>query len=223
MTKIKWDDAGKRFYENGVDHGVLYVQKSGGTYETGIAWNGLISVAETPSGAEPTDLWADNIKYGTLRSAETLGGTITAYMYPDEFSVCDGSVEIAKGAFAGQQNRTPFGLCYRTNIGSDASSEAGYKLHLVYGATASPSERTYESVNDSPDGMQFAWEFTTNPINVDKLSKPTASLVIDSRRADPLKLAELEKKLYGDEDGEATLVMPDEVLTILGEADSLFG
>lgn len=222
MTKIKWDEAGKRFYENGVDHGVLYVQKSGGTYETGVAWNGLISVAETPSGAEPTDLWADNIKYGTLRSAETLGGTITAYMYPDEFALCDGSVEIAKGAFAGQQNRTPFGLCYRTNVGSDAG-DAGYKLHLVYGATASPSERTYESVNDSPDGMQFAWEFTTNPINVDALAKPTASLVIDSRRADPGKLAELEKKLYGDEAGEPTLVMPDEVLTILGEADELFG
>lgn len=223
MTKIAWDETGKRFYENGVDHGVLYPQKTGGTYGTGVAWNGLISIAETPSGAEPTDLWGDNIKYGTLRSAETLGGTITAYMYPDEFAVCNGSVQIAKGAFAGQQSRTPFGLCYRTNVGSDSSADAGYKLHLIYGATASPSELTYESVNDSPDGMQMAWEFTTNPINVEGLAKPTASLTIDSRLCDKSKLAELEKKLYGDESGEPTLVMPAEVLTILGEADELFG
>ena len=216
MAKIVWDDTGKRFYENGVDHGVLYVKNGvGGAYATGVPWNGLTSVSESPEGAEANDMYADNIKYGSIRSAETFGATIEAYTYPPEFGVCDGSVEIADGVTIGQQERVPFGFCYRTNIGSDASSEAGYKLHIVYNATASPSEKAYETVNDSPEGVTFSWEVETTPVNVTG-HKPTSCIVVDSRTADPTKLKALENKLYGDDStGEPTLPSPDEIASMM--------
>ena len=216
MAKIVWDDTGKRFYENGVDHGVLYVKNGvGGTYAAGVPWNGLTSVSESPEGAEANDMYADNIKYGSIRSAETFGATIEAYTYPPEFGVCDGSVEIADGVTIGQQERVPFGFCYRTNIGSDASGEAGYKLHIVYNATASPSEKAYETVNDSPEAITFSWEIETTPVAVTG-HKPTSCIVVDSRTADPTKLAALENKLYGDDStGEPTLPSPDEIETMM--------
>lgn len=217
MTAIEWDAAGKRFYENGTDRGVLYPMTSNGSYDKGVAWNGLTAVTESPEGAEPTDLYADNIKYATMRSAETFGCTIEAYTYPDEFSECDGSAQIAKGVFAGQQERKGFGFSYRTLIGNDTatSSDDGYKLHLVYGCTASPSEKSYATVNDSPDAITFSWEVKTTPVNVAGF-KPTATLVIDSRYADPSKLTALEKTLYGDADTEPSLPLPAEVITTMG-------
>lgn len=221
MTAIEWDAAGKRFYENGTDRGVLYPMTSNGSYDKGVAWNGLTAVTESPEGAEPTDLYADNIKYATMRSAETFGCTIEAYTYPDEFSECDGSAQIAKGVFAGQQERKGFGFSYRTLIGNDTatSSDNGYKLHLVYGCTASPSEKSYATVNDSPDAITFSWEVKTTPVNVAGF-KPTATLVIDSRYADPSKLAALEKTLYGDTDAEASLPLPAAVITAMGAVEA---
>ena len=220
MTAIEWDAAGKRFYENGTDRGVLYPMTSNGSYDKGVAWNGLTAVTESPEGAEPTDLYADNIKYATMRSAETFGCTIEAYTYPDEFSECDGSAQIAKGVFAGQQERKGFGFSYRTLIGNDTatSSDDGYKLHLVYGCTASPSEKSYATVNDSPDAITFSWEIKTTPVNVAGF-KPTATLVIDSRYADPSKLAALEKILYGDTDTEPSLPLPASVITTMGAVE----
>lgn len=221
MTAIEWDAAGKRFYENGTDRGVLYPMTSNGSYDKGVAWNGLTAVTESPEGAEPTDLYADNIKYATMRSAETFGCTIEAYTYPDEFSECDGSAQIAKGVFAGQQERKGFGFSYRTLIGNDtaASSDDGYKLHLVYGCTASPSEKSYATVNDSPDAITFSWEVKTTPVNVAGF-KPTATLVIDSRYADPSKLTALEKILYGDADTEPSLPLPAAVITTMGAVET---
>lgn len=220
MTKILWDQDGSRFYELGVDHGVLYVQKAAEagqstTYEHGVAWNGLTSVTESPDGAEANDMYADNIKYGSVRSAETFGGTIEAYTYPDEFGVCDGSAEIADGIYIGQQKRRSFGLCYRTKIENDASIEA-YRLHIVYGCTASPSEKAYETVNDSPEGITLSWEFDTTPVSVTG-HEATAIMTIDSRKVDATKLAKIEAKLYGDVENEPTLIMPDEILTIIAE------
>lgn len=196
--KIEWDKIGERFYEMGVDHGVLYPQASTGLYPKGVPWNGLTNVTESPEGAEATDLWADNIKYGSLRSAETFGGTIEAYTYPEEFNQCDGNVSVADGVYIGQQSRTPFGFVYRTQIGNDTASEGddGYKLHLVYGATASPSEKTRDTVNDSPEATTFSWEFDTTPVNVTG-HKPTATLEVDSRKCPTEKLAALEKILFG--------------------------
>lgn len=221
MTAIEWDAAGKRFYENGTDRGVLYPMTSNGSYDKGVAWNGLTAVTESPEGAEPTDLYADNIKYATMRSAETFGCTIEAYTYPDEFSECDGSAQIAKGVFAGQQERKGFGFSYRTLIGNDTatSSDDGYKLHLVYGCTASPSEKSYATVNDSPDAITFSWEVKTTPVNVAGF-KPTATLVIDSRYADPSKLSALEKILYGGGDTEPSLPLPAEVITSMGAVEA---
>lgn len=218
---IEWDAAGKRYYENGTDRGVLYVMDNSGKYQTGVPWNGLTAVTESPDGAEPTDLYADNQKYATLRSAETFGCTIEAYTYPDEFMECDGSAQIAKGVYAGQQERQGFGFCYRTNIGNDTATKTddGYKLHLVYGCTASPSERAYETVNDSPDAITFSWEVTTTPINVAGY-KPTATLIIDSRTADKAKLGQLEDKLYGSTTAAATLPLPSEVITLMGAAET---
>lgn len=210
-SAITWDTTGTRLYETGVDHGVLYVQDGNG-YGEGVAWNGLTSISESPDGAEPTDLWADNIKYASMRSAETFGGTIEAYTYPDEFNQCDGNLEMADGLYAGQQTRKSFGLCYRTKIGNDVDgSDHGYKLHLVYGCTASPSEKSYETVNDSPDAITFSWEFETTPVNMTG-GKPTATLVIDSTKADSTKLAALEAKLYGSTTAAARLPLPDEVI-----------
>ena len=215
---IEWDATGARLYETGVDHGVLYVQGANG-YGDGVAWNGLTSVTESPDGAEPTDLWADNIKYASMRSAETFGGTIEAYTYPEEFNECDGYLVIAEGVYAGQQGRKSFGFCYRTKLGNDVDgSEHGYKLHLVYGATASPSEKGYETINDSPDAITFSWEFETTPVNMTG-GKPTSVIVIDSTKADATKLATLEGILYGSSAAgsstAARLPLPDEVKSTL--------
>lgn len=215
MAKITWDDTGKRLYETGTDHGVLYLLGEGGTYDTGVAWNGLTAVNESPSGAEATALYADNIKYLSLMSAEEFGGTIEAYTYPDEFNQCDGNAEPQEGVIIGQQDRAIFGLSYRTLIGNDVDGQShGYKIHLVYGAQASPSEKAYATVNDSPEAVTFSWEFTTTPVNVTGF-KPTASLVIDSTKVDPTDLQTLETALYGnDSTGTPKLPLPNEVIAM---------
>ncbi len=217
MTAIEWDAAGKRYYENGVDRGVLYGIGNNGAYEKGVPWNGLTAVTESPEGAEATDLYADNGKYATMRSTETFGCTIEAYTYPEEFAECDGSAQIAKGVFAGQQERKGFWFSYRTNIGNDTATTAddNYKIHLVYGCTASPSEKNYTTVNDSPDAMTLSWEVKTTPVNVAGY-KPTAKLTIDSRYTDKEKLTAIEKMLYGDADTEPKLPTPAEVIATMG-------
>lgn len=216
MSKLIWDNAGERLYETGVDRGVLYPIQEGGLYTKGVVWNGLTAITESPSGAEATPLYADNIKYLNLVSAEDFGCTIEAYMYPDEFAECDGSAEIATGVYAGQQDRKVFGLCYRTILGNDTDSNGhGYKLHLIYGCLASPSEKSYSTVNDSPEANTFSWEVKSTPVNVSGF-KPTASLVIDSTKVNAEKLANLEKVLYGSESTEAKLPTPDEVIAIVG-------
>lgn len=217
MVALTWDDTGKRQYEMGMDHGVLYPMTTGGTYGTGVAWNGLTAVTESPDGAEANNMYADNIKYASLRSAETFGATIEAYTFPDEFIPCDGGTEVTDGVVFGQQSRSKFGFSYRTQIGNDVSQGAGYKLHLVYGATASPSEKSYETINDSPEGMTFSWEIDTDPVAVEGHPelKPVASITIDSTKVDKSKLAALEKKLYGDTTGEPTLPLPGEVYTMM--------
>ena len=216
MPKIVWDQTGERLYETGVKQGVLYIQDTGGTYPKGVAWNGLTAVTESPSGAEATPLYADDIKYLNLISTEELGGTIEAYTYPDEFAECDGSASIATGVYVGQQPRKTFGMCYTTTVGNDVDSNAhGYKLHLIYGALASPSEKAYSTINDSPEAVTFSWEFSTTPVNVTGF-KPTANIVIDSTKVTSEKLTALEKILYGDTDTEARLPLPDEVAQIMG-------
>lgn len=216
MSKLIWDNTGERLYETGVDHGVLYPIQEGGLYTKGVVWNGLTAITESPSGAEATPLYADNIKYLNLVSAEDFGCTIEAYMYPDEFAECDGSAEIATGVYAGQQDRKVFGLCYRTILGNDTDSNGhGYKLHLIYGCLASPSEKSYSTVNDSPEANTFSWEVKSTPVNVSGF-KPTASLTIDSTKVNAEKLANLEKVLYGSESTEAKLPTPDEVIAIVG-------
>ena len=220
MAKLVWDESGKRIYETGVQKGVLYVQDESGNYPKGVAWNGLTAVTESPSGAEATPLYADDIKYLELRSAEEFGATIEAYTYPEEFEACDGSASLAKGVSIGQQDRKAFGLCYRTVVGNDVQGNShGYKLHLIYGAVASPSEKAYATVNDSPEAVTFSWEITTTPVEIEGF-KPTASITIDSTKVDPGKLAELEKKLYGDVSGEAQLPLPSEVKEIFAEPSS---
>ena len=233
MSKLIWDKTGERFYETGVSKGVLYPMSTTtpGTYGKGVAWNGLTAVTESPTGAEPNPLYADNIKYLNLMSVEELEATIEAYTYPDEFATCDGSAEIAVGAMIGQQKRTPFALCYQTRIGNDLDADLGFKIHIIYGAMASPSERAYETVNDSPEAMTFSWEVTTTPVEVSGF-KPTALITIDSTKADPEKLKTLMDTLYGTngspegeggdppavEAGEPTLLFPDEIINILGVA-----
>ena len=219
MAKLVWDESGKRIYETGVQKGVLYVQNESGLYPKGVAWNGLTAVTESPSGAEATPLYADDIKYLELRSAEEFGATIEAYTYPEEFEACDGSASLAKGVSIGQQDRKAFGLCYRTVVGNDVQGNShGYKLHLIYGAVASPSEKAYATVNDSPEAVTFSWEITTTPVEVEGF-KPTASITIDSTKVNSEQLAALEKKLYGEE-GEAQLPLPSEVKTIFAEPSS---
>lgn len=222
MAKLKWDQTGERLYETGVKNGVLYIPTAG-VYSKGVAWNGLTAVTESPSGAEATALYADDIKYLSLMSTEEFGATIEAYTYPDEFAACDGSAELVDGVTIGQQNRSTFGLCYRTAIGNDTDgNEHGYKLHIIYGALASPSEKAYAAINDSPEAITFSWEITTTPVNVTG-AKPTASLVIDSTKADSTKLAALEDILYGKDgtgDGstgatEPRLPLPDEIKTLM--------
>lgn len=221
MAKLTWDDTGKRFYETGVDRGVLYpLSAAGSAYDTGVAWNGLTAVTESPSGAEATAIYADNIKYLSLMSAEEFGATIEAYTYPDEFAACDGSAELADGVTIGQQDRKTFGLCYRTILGNDSQGNSlGYKLHLLYGCKASPSEKGYQTVNDSPEAITFSWEITTTPVSVTGL-KPTACITIDSTKADPTCLAALETALYGstEPDGNPRLPLPDEVKTLMTPA-----
>ena len=218
MSKLVWDKTGERLYETGVKQGVLYPQAVGGTYPKGVAWNGLTNITESPSGAEATALYADDIKYLNLVSAEEFGGTIEAYTYPDEFAECDGSAALTEGVFIGQQDRKTFGLCYRTTLGNDVDSNGhGYKLHLIYGALAAPSEKAYATINDSPEAITFSWEFKTTPVNVTD-HKPTASLTIDSTKVSETKMAALEKVLYGDGDTEARLPLPDEVVQILTSA-----
>ena len=210
MAKIEWDKTGERLYETGVKNGVLYVQVDG-TYPKGVAWNGLTAVTESPSGAEATPLYADDIKYLNLLSTEEFGATIEAYTYPDEFAECDGSASLATGVMIGQQPRKAFGLCYRTTIGNDTEgNDHGYKLHIIYGALAAPSEKAYATINDSPEAITFSWEVTTTPVNVTG-AKPTASITIDSTKATPEKLTALEKILYGDVEVEARLPLPDEI------------
>lgn len=217
MSKLVWNEAGKRLYETGVDRGVLYVSNGQGGYESGVVWNGLVSVNESPSGAEATPLYAGNIKYVELMSNEEFGASIEAYTYPEEFEQCDGSAELAAGVTIGQQPRKAFGLSYRTKIGNDtAGDEHGYKIHLIYGAKAAPTEKSYTTINDSPEAITFSWEVTTTPIEVDGF-KPTATLTIDSTKVTPEKLEAIEKKLYGDTATEATLPTPAEILAIVGE------
>lgn len=218
MAKIVWDQTGERLYETGVKKGVLYVQGDGGAYPTGVAWNGLTAVTESPSGAEATALYADDTKYLTLMSVEEFGGTIEAYTYPKEFEACDGSAQLVEGITIGQQARSRFGFSYVTTIGNDTEmNKHGYKLHLVYGALASPSEKAYSTINDSPEAITFSWEFTTDPVNVDGF-EPTSCLVIDSTKVDATKLAALEAKLYGSESEEPTLPLPNEIVTLMQTA-----
>lgn len=220
MSKLVWDQTGERLYETGVKNGVLYPQDDAGAYPKGVAWNGLTAVTESPSGAEPSPLYADDIKYLNLVSAEELGLTIEAYMYPDEFAVCDGSAELVAGVYLGQQNRKPFGMSYKTTIGNDVkSNDYGYKLHLIYGALAAPSEKAYATINDSPEAITFSWECSTTPVAVNGF-KPTASLTIDSTKVNAEKLAALEAILYGSESEEPRLPLPDEVATIMADDGS---
>lgn len=219
---LEWDKVGEHFYETGVKMGVLYPYNGSAThpYSPGVAWNGLSSISEKPTGAEANPIYADDIKYLNLFSVEEFGATVEAYTYPDEFAECDGSAEPADGMFIGQQPRKTFGMCYRTTIGTDTDDNAGYKLHLIYGAKASPSEKTYETINNDPSAITFSWELTTTPVDVTGY-KPTASIVIDSTKADATKLAALEQILYGTPGGQggtdvdAYLPLPDEVLDIL--------
>ncbi len=218
MAKIVWDESGKRLYETGVKNGVLYIQDETGAYNKGVAWNGLTAVTESPSGAEATPLYADDIKYLELFSAEEFGATIEAYTYPEEFEACDGSASLGTGVTIGQQDRKTFGLCYRTVLGNDVkSNEYGYKLHLIYGAKAAPSEKGYQTINDSPEAITFSWEVTTTPVNVAGF-KPTASVTIDSTKIDPEKLKKIEDMLYGEGTTDAKLPLPDELKTILASA-----
>jgi len=214
--KLIWDAVGERLYETGADRGVLYLPDPSGIYNKGVVWNGLISVAENPSGGEPTALWADNQKYLNLMSTEEYAATIEAYTYPDEFAECDGSRELAPGIIIGQQTRKGFGFAYRTLIGNDqeAAGDLGYKIHLVYGALATPSDRTSETVNDTPDAITFSWDLSTTPVNVTGM-KPTASLVVDSTKVEATTLAEIEAILYGDGTTEPRLPLPDEIVELM--------
>ena len=216
-NKIVWDNTGDRLYETGVKNCVLYPQVSG-AYPKGVAWNGVTAITESPSGAEASPLYADDIKYLNLMSNEELGLSIEAYTYPDEYAACDGSAEIAKGVSIGQQKRNTFGLSYRTTLGNDTdSNDYGYKLHLVYGCLAAPSEKAYATINDSPEAITFSWEITTTPVSVDGF-KPTANITIDSTKVDPVKLAALEDILYGSAEAEARLPLPSEVAQIMSDS-----
>jgi len=218
MSEVKWDQVGDRIYETGVDHGVLYLPNGVGVYDTGFAWNGLVSISESPSGAEASAQYADNIKYLNLVSAEEFGATIEAFTYPDEFAQCDGTAAPALGISIGQQNRKTFGMSYRTRLGNDIDgTDFGYKLHLIYGALAAPTEKAYTTVNDSPEAITFSWEVSTTPVEVPGF-KPTASLVIDSTKVDPAKLAELELLLYGTAGSEPRLPLPAEIIALFAGA-----
>lgn len=217
MSKIVWDKAGERFYHTGVDHVVLYV-KTAGAYGKGVPWNGITAINESPSGGEAQPVYADNIKYLNLMSAEEFGLSIEALTYPDEFEVCDGTAELTPGVVIGQQNRSEFGLCYRSLVGSDDNgTDEGYQIHLVYGCLAAPTEKGHATVNETPEAGTFSWNVSTTPVAVTAVPKmkPTAHLVIDSRNLDAAKLTAIENKLYGSEDSEPTFVLPDEIVTLL--------
>lgn len=218
MAKIKWDQVGERFYETGVSKGVLYPYAEG-QYGKGVAWNGLTAVNQSPSGAEPTALYADNIKYLNLMSAEEFGATIEAYTYPDEFAACNGELSLDKGVTVGQQKRSIFGLSYQTKIGNDEDPDKGYKIHLVYGALAKPSAKDYATVNDSPEAITFSWEISTTPVEVPNM-KPTATIEIDSTKCDPTKLKALEDYLYGTESEEPALPTIAKLLELLGKTNT---
>ena len=219
MAKLEWDKTGTHYFENGVDHGVLYPQTdgeaSGGVvYGNGVAWNGLTSVTQSPEGAEPSAVYADNIKYLSLLSVEEFNATIEAYTYPDEFAACDGSASLGEGVTIDQQARKTFCLSYRTKIGNDVNNDLGYKIHIIYGCLAAPSERAYETVNDSPEAMTLSWEISTTPVVVTGF-KPTSHLVIDSTKVKPVALKAIEDALYGKESEEAKVLMPDEVAALI--------
>ena len=217
MSKIKWDEEGKKTYETGTKQGVLYPIQNDGTYSLGVPWNGLTAVTESPSGAEASPIYADDVKYLNLFSAEEFGATVEAYTYPKEFEECDGTAEIAAGVTIGQQDRKKFGMSYRTVLGNDVKNDSyGYKLHIIYGAMAQPSEKAYKTKNDSPEAITFSWTLTTTPVNV-KDHKPTASLVIDSTKTSAEKMEAIERILYGTDDTDARLPLPDEIVEILGE------
>lgn len=214
MATLTWDVQGERYYETGVSKGVLYPFKEG-KYSKGVAWNGLTAVNESPSGAEPTPLYADNIKYLNLLSNEEFAATVEAYTYPDEFAECDGSAELAVGVSVGQQKRIPFGLSYVTKLGNDTDGQDyGYKIHLIYGALAKPSQKNYATINDNPEAITFSWELSTTPVAVPNL-KPTACITIDSKKVEPAKLKKIEDKLYGTESEEATLPTPAELAALI--------
>lgn len=216
MARITWDGVSEKLFETGTDRGVLYIQDKG-AYPKGVAWNGLTSVTESPSGADENAFYADNIKYGSLRGAEEFGGTINCYAYPDEWAECDGSINVVPGVVLGQQKRKPFGFSYRSLIGNDADGiDHGYKIHLIYNATVSPSEAEYQTVNDSPEGIEFSYEFTTTPIPVNSVpgAKPVARLTIDSTKVKADQLKALEDKIYGTAETEASLPLPDEIIAM---------
>ena len=220
MTALTWDGTGERVYETGVDHGVLYLINNG-IYDTGFAWNGLTAVTESPSGAEATPLYADNIKYLNLTSAEEFSATIEAYTHPAQFGQCDGTATPSNGVSIGQQPRKPFGFSYRTRVGNDVSStDYGYKLHLIWGAQAAPTEKAYETINDTPDAITFSWEISTTPVAVTGF-KPTASMIIDSTKVDPAQLATLENILYGTAGADPRLPLPDDVIAIFAGAGTV--
>ena len=215
MAKLVFDAVGSRFFETGVKNGVLFVQGVNGEYENGVVWNGLTAVTESPSGAEATPLYADDMKYVVLYSTEEFGATIEAYTYPEEFEQCDGSAQLGEGVTIGQQQRKSFGLVYKTVIGNDVQGqELGYKIHIIYGAKAAPSEKAFATINDSPEAVTFSWEVSTVPVPVEG-HKPTSTLVIDSTKVDAEKLAAIEAKLFGSESEESTLPLPDEIAAML--------
>lgn len=215
MAKLEFNSVGSRLFETGVKKGVLYVMGEGGTYGNGVVWNGLTAVTEKPSGAEPTNLYADDVKYVVLYGAEEFEATIEAYTYPKEFEQCDGSAALTEGVNVGQQSRKTFAFCYTTSLGNDTQGqEFGYKIHIIYGCIAKPSEKAYSTINDSPEAVTFSWDVTTVPVPVNGM-KPTATVVIDSTRVQPAKLQKLEEKLYGSASTQATLPLPDEIKTLL--------
>ena len=218
MAELKWDNPGERYYETGVKNCILYVQDAEGHYPKGVAWNGITAITESPSGAESTPLYADDTKYLNLISNEEFGATIEAYTYPDEFAECDGTAELAEGIKLGQQPRKQFGLCYLTTLGNDLKkNDYGYKLHLVYGCTAAPSEKGYATINDSPEAITFSWEVSTTPVDVPGF-KPTAHIEIDSTKVKPEDLAKIKAKLWGSATEEATLPLPNEIKTLITAA-----
>lgn len=215
MAKLIWDEVGSRFFETGVKNGVLYVQQADGSYSNGVVWNGLTAITESPSGAEATPLYADDTKYVVLTSAEEFSATIEAYTYPEEFEQCDGSAQLVEGISIGQQARNAFAIVYKTVIGNDIQgNDLGYKIHVIYGCKAAPSEKAFQTINDSPEAITFSWEVTTTPVNVEGF-KPTSTLVIDSTKVDAEKLAAIEAKLFGSESEEASLPLPDEIVDMM--------